>query len=70
VLLGCGHGIQKTKAQLELDLSKGAKKDKKGFYRYMKMKRKVQEDIPPPVSNRGRLVTMHKAHGTEGGDMG
>ena len=33
-------GMRKAKAQLELNLSRGAK-DKKGFYRYISKKRKV-----------------------------
>ena len=35
----CGDGIQKAKAQLELDLARGSKKNKKGFYRYINQKR-------------------------------
>jgi len=46
--------------QLELDLARGAVKDKKGFYSYVNWKRKVQEGVPSLVSNRGRLLTMDR----------
>ena len=32
----CRDGVRKTKAYLELNLTRGAKKDKKGFYRSRK----------------------------------
>lgn len=35
----CRNGVGKAKAQLELDLTRGAKKDKKDFYRYISQKR-------------------------------
>jgi len=45
---------------LELNLVRGAEKNKKGFYWYINQKRKVQEGIPrhtaPLVSNTSRLV--------------
>jgi len=41
----CRDGVRKVKAQLELDLARGAKKNKKGFYRYINQKREVQESI-------------------------
>lgn len=31
----CKDRIRKTKAQLELDLARSIKKDKKGFYKYI-----------------------------------
>ena len=53
--------IRKAKAQLELDLERGARKNKQGLYRYIKWKRKVQEGIPSLKSNTGRLLSMDKA---------
>jgi len=47
-------GVRKTKAQMQLDLTKGTKKNKKGFYRYINQKRKVSY----LVSNIVRLVSM------------
>ena len=44
----CRVGVRKAKAQMELVLARGAKKDKKGFYRYSNQKTKVQESL---VSN-------------------
>ena len=43
----CRVGIRKAKVQLELSLAKDAKKNKKGFYRYLNQKRKVREGVPP-----------------------
>jgi len=43
MLLACG--IRKAKAHLQLVLERGAKKNKKGSYRYLNRKRKVQECI-------------------------
>ena len=34
----CRDEVRKAKAQLELDLARGAKKNKKGFYRYINQK--------------------------------
>lgn len=41
-------GIRKAKAQVELDSASGAKRSKKGFYRHINWKKRVQEDIKPP----------------------
>lgn len=46
---------RKIKAQLKLDLARGAREDKKGFYRDTDQKRKVQERTPTLVSKTGRL---------------
>ena len=35
----CRDVVRKAKAQLELDLARGAKKNKKDFYRYISQKR-------------------------------
>ena len=60
-LLSCvGDGVRKAKAQLELNFAGNARKNKKGFYRYLSQKRKVQEGVPPLVSYTGRLVTADK----------
>ena len=53
------YGVRKAKARLELDFAGGAKKDKKGFYRYISWKNKVQEIVPFLVSNIGKLVRTH-----------
>lgn len=53
----CKDRIRKTKAQLELDLSRSAKKDKKGFDKYINWKWKVQGGLTSLVSNTGRQQT-------------
>ena len=60
----CRDGVRKAKAQLELNLARDVKKNKKGFYRYLNQKRKVQKDIPPLVSGSGKLVTTDKKKAT------
>lgn len=52
--------VRNAKAQLELDLVRGVKKSKKGFYRHISWKRKVQEGAPLFVSNTDRVVTADK----------
>ena len=44
----CSDGVRKAKAQTGLNLARDAKKNKKGFYRYLNQKRKVHNGIPPP----------------------
>ena len=41
-------------------MAKGAKKNNKGFYKYLNQKRRVQESVPPLVSDTGKLVTNDK----------
>ncbi|KFP11766.1 hypothetical protein Z169_02376, partial [Egretta garzetta] len=53
----CRNGVRKAKAQLELNLARDAKNNKKGFYRYISRKRMVKESVPPLMSKTGRLVT-------------
>jgi len=52
--------VRKVRAQLELDLAKGIKKDKKGSYTYINWKREVQESVHSLASNIGRLLTTDK----------
>ncbi|KAK4830538.1 hypothetical protein QYF61_011676 [Mycteria americana] len=54
----CRDGVRKAKVQMELNLARDAKNNKKGFYRYVSQKRKVKESVPPPMSKTGKLVTM------------
>ena len=56
----CRDGVRKAKAQLELNLARDAKKNKKGFYRYLNQKGEVQQCVPTLVSDTGRLVTTDK----------
>ncbi|KAK4826853.1 LOW QUALITY PROTEIN: hypothetical protein QYF61_011721 [Mycteria americana] len=50
--------FRKVKVQLELNLARDAKNNKKGFYRYPE--RKVKESIRPPIRKTGKLVTTDK----------
>jgi len=44
----CRDGVRRATAQLELNLARDAKNNKKVFYRYVSQKRKVKESIAPP----------------------
>ena len=43
----CRDEIRKAKAQLELNLARDAKNNKKGFYTYVGQKRKIKENVSP-----------------------
>ena len=43
----CRNGVRRAEASLELNLARDAKNNKKGFYRYVKQKRKLKETVPP-----------------------
>ena len=43
----CRDGVRKAKAQLEINLARNTKKNKKAFYRYLNQKMKIQEGKPP-----------------------
>ncbi|KFZ48098.1 hypothetical protein N321_03191, partial [Antrostomus carolinensis] len=53
----CRDEVRKAKVQLELNLARDAKKNKKGFYRWVNQKRKVKESIFSLMSNNGDLIT-------------
>ncbi|KFQ68256.1 hypothetical protein N335_13841, partial [Phaethon lepturus] len=53
----CRDGVRRAKAQLELNLARNAKNNKKGFCRYVSQKRKVKESVTPLMSKTARLVT-------------
>jgi len=55
-----GEGVRKAKAQMELNLARGAKNDKKGCYRYVNQKMKVKESVPPLMNKNGDLVSTGK----------
>jgi len=39
--------VRRAKMQLELNLARDAKNNKKGFYRYVNQKKKLKESLPP-----------------------
>ena len=41
-------------------MARGAEKNKKILYKYVKLERKVQDGVPSLVSNLGRLVATDK----------
>ncbi|PKU31777.1 hypothetical protein llap_17920 [Limosa lapponica baueri] len=53
----CRDGVKKAKAQLELNLARDAKNNKKGIYRYVSQKRKVKESVPTLMNMTSKLVT-------------
>ncbi|KAK4810861.1 hypothetical protein QYF61_008833 [Mycteria americana] len=53
----CRDGVRKAKAQLELNLARNARNNKKGLYRYINQKRKVKDSIPPLMNKNGDLVS-------------
>jgi len=53
----CRDGVRNAKAQLDLNLARDAKNNRKGFYRYVSQKRKVKESVPSLMSKTGKLVT-------------
>jgi len=57
----CRGGVRKAKVQLELNLARGVKNNKKGFYRYVSQKRKVKESVFHLTSKTGKLVTTEES---------
>ncbi|KFQ22506.1 hypothetical protein N331_03272, partial [Merops nubicus] len=56
----CRGKVKKAKMQLELNLAKDTKKNKKGFYKYLNQKRKVKEGVPTLVISNGELVMLEE----------
>ncbi|CAM4609133.1 unnamed protein product [Caretta caretta] len=53
----CRGVIRKAKAQLELQLARDVKGNKKSFYRYVNNKKKVRDSVGPLLNEGGNLVT-------------
>jgi len=45
------------RAELELNVARDAKNNKKGFYRYVRQKSKVKESVLPLMSKNGSLIS-------------
>jgi len=62
-VLMCRNEIRKAKAQMELNLARDVKNNKKGFYSYIGQKRQAKERVPPLVNEKWELDTtdMEKA---------
>ena len=53
----CRDRITKAKEQMELNLSRDVKDNKKGFYRYIGRKRQAKESAPPLMKGNGELAS-------------
>jgi len=54
--------VRKAKAHLELNLARDVKGNKKGFSKYLSVKRKTRESMGPLLSGAGALVTQDMAN--------
>ena len=52
VVCVCRDRIRKAKAQIELDLVRDVKDNKKGFYRHTGRGRQAKESVPPLMNSR------------------
>lgn len=50
--------VRKAKAQLELNFARDAKDNKKGFYKYADIKKKIRENMGPLLSEMG--IWLHR----------
>ena len=53
----CRDRIRKAKAQMELNLVRDVKDNKKGFYRYLGRRRQAKESVPPLMKGNGELAS-------------
>ena len=53
----CRDRITKAKEQMELNLSRDVKDNKKGFYRYIGRRRQGKESVPPLMKGNGELAS-------------
>ena len=56
----CRRRIRKAKAQIELNLVRDVKNNKKTFYRYIGQKRQAEMGIPSLVNLKGELASTDK----------
>lgn len=59
----CRDRIRKAKVQMELNLARDVKSNKKGFYRYIDRRRQAQESVFPLINEMRELASsdMEKA---------
>ena len=59
----CSDRTRKAKTQVELNLVRDVKDNKKGFYRYISRRRQIKEGVPPLINEDGELASsdMEKA---------
>jgi len=49
--------MRKAKVQMELNLARDMKDNKKGFYRYIGKKEQTKESVPPLMKGNGELAS-------------
>ena len=52
----CRDGIRKTKAQMELNLSRDVKNNNMEFFRYVGQKRQARDSVVPLINEEGELT--------------
>ena len=53
----CRDRMRKAKVQMELNLARDMKDNKKGFYRYIGKKEQTKESVPPLMKGNGELAS-------------
>lgn len=53
----CRDWIRKAKVQMELNLARNMKDNKKGFNRYIGRRRRAKESVPPQMKGNGELAS-------------
>ncbi|PKU33936.1 glycerol kinase [Limosa lapponica baueri] len=53
----CRDAMRNVKAQLELNMARDVKDNKKGFFKYISSKRKTRENVSSLLNEVGALVT-------------
>ena len=53
----CRDKIRKAKAQMELNLARDVKNNKKGFYRYIGWRRQTKESVPLLINENRELAS-------------
>lgn len=57
---GCNR---KAKVHLKLNLAKDVKNNKKDYFKYISIKKKVRENVDPQLKKVNALVTEHRGRG-------
>ena len=57
----CRNKIRKAKAQMELNLMRDVKDNKRGFFGYISRRRRIKESVPPMINEDGELASSDMA---------
>jgi len=63
VVRACRDAKRKAKAHLELKLARDVKNNKKGFFKYIRSKRKNRDNVGPLLNEMSVLVTRGRKAG-------